>query len=376
MGQQPDEAEKPEPAKEKKSDQPLDKNKEKPPNKKAEDKTSDKKAADKTSDKKPADKKADKKAADKKADKKTADKKADKKDKKDKKADKKNDEQANDEKVHNKLDKNTEQGQPKENDASSKHLAASRPMGDIWWSNEMNRAARQTKEGIKMSGEAYIHQNSVFVKFIEDGFEWEVPHLVPADLGRAMAPDSLAGPKVKAAKKRVQQEKPVPDFLLDVVRARYATQGPKHPPIIKVEVREDRNNLSSKWRQKFQVVVKASEEYWTPTAAMNLAITFCNCYKHMLLNPSVLDFKECRDALMHYSAKHDWREAPLDWSFVADLCLKPFPKMFPNCNVESVIYMPHLQSFVQATLQALYRKPTTASQVGGVPEDCPAEWGR
>ena len=191
VGQQPDEAEKPEPAKEKKSDQPLDKNKEKPPNKKAEDKTSDKKAADKTSDKKPADKKA----ADKKADKKTADKKADKKDKKDKKADKKNDEQANDEKVHNKLDKNTEQGQPKENDASSKLLAASRPMGDIWWSNEMNRAARQTKEGIKMSGEAYIHQNSVFVKFIEDGFEWEVPHLVPADLGRAMAPDSLAGPR-------------------------------------------------------------------------------------------------------------------------------------------------------------------------------------
>ena len=64
--------------------------------------------------------------------------------------------------------------------------------------------------------------------------------------------------------------------------------------------------------------------------AMHVATTFCNCYKFMNLNPS--NFRECRDALLNYTAAGlDWEKAPLDWQVVANLCLKPFPKLLPDC---------------------------------------------
>ena len=66
----------------------------------------------------------------------------------------------------------------KENDGKAPSGAV-RAMGDIWWNNEVHRAARQTKIGIVLSGECYVHNDRVWVKFIEDGLEWPVPRLIP-----------------------------------------------------------------------------------------------------------------------------------------------------------------------------------------------------
>ena len=72
----------------------------------------------------------------------------------------------------------------------------------------------------------------------------------------------------------------------------------------------------------FLMLIKFFNPY--PVIAGNVARTFCDAYEFMTLNPRLLNFKECRDALLGYT-EHDWSKAPLKWEFIADLCLNGFP---------------------------------------------------
>ena len=134
------------------------------------------------------------------------------------------------------------------------------------WNDEHQKAQKTLANGgLLLSAEPFARDEKVMVKF-EDGMEWEVPHLVPYDLVKllkggvplpklASVDQEQAKPKAKAAAKN-KVAKPVPDYEYDIIRCRYSSQGPKHPPLIKVERREDRNDVGSRWRQRLQILVK------------------------------------------------------------------------------------------------------------------------
>ena len=203
-----------------------------------------------------------------------------------------------------------------------------RSVGDIWWSNMMGKACRQQEDGVDFSGPPFLQDGEVVVKF-DDETCWKVPHMVPQDLEHSGLPPDVPKPQPpvpkKKAKAKAQTTKPVQDFELPTVRCKYCLQG-KQSPIVKVECRVDRNDLTSKFKQRMQIVVK---EGVTARAAMHVATTFAECYHHMLLNQDVINFRECRDALFGMADKgHDWDKEKLDWRWVADLTLKGFP---PKC---------------------------------------------
>ena len=91
--------------------------------------------------------------------------------------------------------------------------------------------------------------------------------------------------------------------------------------MIKIEAREDRHDLQSKWVQKLQVVIKAN---LTVQKAMNIAKSFADSYVYMNLNPGQLNFRGCRESLLAH--KHDWETSALDWQTINKLGLKHFPK--------------------------------------------------
>ena len=206
---------------------------------------------------------------------------------------------------------------------------APKNVGDIWWSNFMGQAVRQiSKDDRENSGPPFRKDDMVYVQFASDGTLWRVPHLIPVDLaGDALPPEpgqqQQPNPKKAAKAKAAPKPRPVEDFELPTVRAKFSFQG-KNDPIVKVEAREDRNDARSRWKQKFQIVIRGS---MCATSAMNICQTFCQLYQGLNLNPSVLDFKECRDALIGMKdAGHNWAEKPMDWKHVASLCLKGFPR--------------------------------------------------
>ena len=209
---------------------------------------------------------------------------------------------------------------------------APKDVGDTWWSNFMGRACRKIEgDTHETSGPPFLHNDQVMVQF-EDQTIWRVPHLIPSDLDRMngdglpSVPSQQEQPKPKKAPKAKAKakERPVKDFEQKTVRAKFSFQG-KNDPIVKVEAREDRNDCGSRWKQKFQIVVRGE---MCANSAMNVATTFCQLYQGMNLNPSVLDFKECRDALIGMKGRHDWTQGPMDWQHVAALCLKGFPPKF------------------------------------------------
>ena len=210
------------------------------------------------------------------------------------------------------------------------------PKIDIWWDDEQGKAflrvSGKSENKLEMSKELVGGEDG-FVYAIFEGFEkWRVPHLLPDDLDKFKAGQPLpkgsaaAKPaKTPAAKRKPAKDKPVQDFeLKDIVRCRYATQGEKNPPIIKVELRQDRFDTSSKWAQKFQIVIK---DNITATYAMNVATTFAEAYVYMNLNQGMLNFKECRNALIEYTADgFDWNKQRLNWKVIDALCWR---KIFP-----------------------------------------------
>ena len=174
--------------------------------------------------------------------------------------------------------------------------------------------------GIEVSGRPFEKDGSVVVVF-EDGTEW-TPPLIPADLEKFGAAPSLPK-RTKAKAKASTGNKPVNDYILETIRAKFATQG-KSAPIIKVEARADRNDLSSGWRQRFQIVVRGD---MTAVVAMNICATFCDCYHFMNLNQGELNFRECRDLLieMGKNGTHDFTKGKMDWEKVSTDCKKAFP---------------------------------------------------
>ncbi|CAE7549667.1 unnamed protein product, partial [Symbiodinium microadriaticum] len=200
-----------------------------------------------------------------------------------------------------------------------------RKEGDIWWCEDLGRACRQLKKGIDMSGHPTVRDGSVFVVF-EDGTEF-MPPLIPADVegGKFAASSSLPKKqaKAKAKAKQASSTKPVEDFVLPTIRAKFAKQG-SSPPIIKVEARSDRHDLSSAWRQRFQIVIRGE---MTAIEAMNICATFCDCYEHMNLNQGELNFRECRDLLieMGKNGTHNFATGKMDWEEVAKQTHEAFP---------------------------------------------------
>ena len=187
----------------------------------------------------------------------------------------------------------------------------------------MQRACLESQTGPVYSSRPFEKEDEVFVKF-PDGLVWSVPHLVPADLkadgGLPAAPKTPKMQKQKPKPKATQKaEKPVEDYAYPIIRCKYCTQGSKSP-LIKVEAREDRHDLHSRWVQKVQLVVKDGHA----AKAMNVAKCLCDCYVYMNLNPSQLNFHGCRDSLL--SLSHDWTSSPLDWQAVNKLRLKHCPE--------------------------------------------------
>ena len=209
-----------------------------------------------------------------------------------------------------------------------------RAVGDRWWSNFMGLAYLQLVDGVEPSSEPYVKDDDVYVKF-PDGLEWKVPRLMPGDLKgepRKRPLPEVPGveepkPKKQAKAKSQPKHRPVEDFLLPTVRAKFCFQG-KHDPIVKVEAREDRHDSSSCWKQKFQIVIRCE---MCAAAAMNISQTFCQLYEYLNLNPAELDYKECRDSLINMkNAGHKWADGPMDWQHLAGLCLKGFPPKCPG----------------------------------------------
>ncbi|CAE7238527.1 unnamed protein product [Symbiodinium sp. CCMP2592] len=194
--------------------------------------------------------------------------------------------------------------------------------GDIKWNPELGKACWQKKEGVIISSIPFVDKNDE-VKVSFGGLLWSVPHLVPRDLDPSMpANPSRKEAKAKAVPKAKPQPKPVDDYVYPIIRCKYCTQGSKNP-LIKIEAREDRGNLHSKWVQKLQVVIKSD---LTVQKAMNVAKSFADAYVYMNLNPGQLNFRGCRDSLLAH--KHDWETSALDWQTVNKLGLKHFPR--PN----------------------------------------------
>ena len=203
----------------------------------------------------------------------------------------------------------------------------SRQVGDIWWDNVYSKAMIKTVDGgVELSGEPFVQTDQVFVTFFKGNknqeLSWRVPHLIPTDLEKGAFPLSNPDPpnKPKAkAKPKNKADKPVPNYDLPTIRYKYCLQG-KNPPIIKIECREDRFDMNSKWKQKLQIVIKDSV---TLNMASNVSRTFCDAYHNMTLNPRLLDFRECRQALLEHD--HDWEKGPLNWEIIARACIKGFP---------------------------------------------------
>ena len=187
--------------------------------------------------------------------------------------------------------------------------------------------------GCERSKQLYIHEDKVCTSFEHDDLVWVVPHLLPADLEH-YAGGKLQGvrhvetkPSQKkaksAAKKPNEQSNAFAPYVLDAVKVSYSSQGSSNP-IIKVQVRQDRNDTKSKWVQRMQVVIK---DEVSKNIAWNVAKTFADCFQFMGLVPDVTNYRECRDSLLAYGAAgyHDFEKGPLPWRTVADKCLKAFP---------------------------------------------------
>ena len=196
-----------------------------------------------------------------------------------------------------------------------------RKEGDVWWCEDLGRACRQLKKGIDMSGHPTVKDGSVLVVF-QDGTEF-LPPLIPADVEGGKFGASLPKKPAKAKAKQASSTKPVEDFVLPTIRAKFAKQG-SSPPIIKVEARADRNDLSSAWRQRFQIVIRGE---MTAIEATNICATFCDCYQHMNMNQGQLNFRECRDLLieMGRNGTHDFTKGKMDWEQVAKQTHEAFP---------------------------------------------------
>ena len=199
---------------------------------------------------------------------------------------------------------------------------------DVWWSDEMARAVMKFKhskgkEMVETSQRLEAVEGHVEAVF-DGGFRWRVPHLLPSDLESSGKFPKLGGsheqPKAKGkAKAKPSQPKPVADYILKSIRAKYSSQG-SNSPIIKIEVNEDRWEASGRWQQKCQIVLKGQI---TPTYGMNVARCFCDCFMNMRLVPDRIDYKKCRNALMEY--EHDWHSSPLSRKVVNQICLEGFP---------------------------------------------------
>ncbi|CAE7258010.1 unnamed protein product, partial [Symbiodinium sp. CCMP2456] len=197
---------------------------------------------------------------------------------------------------------------------------ASRKLGDIWWCEELGRALRQMAAGPETSTEPREKDGTVVVEFA-DGLEWSPPGLIPSDLAKfGSHGEKLPNAAKKAAAKT---PKPVQDYILETIRAKYKLQG-KCSPIVSLECREDRFNLKSSWRQKCQIVVK---DDMTAQIAMNIMATFCDCYQQMNMNQNELDFKVCRECFleMHTKGMHDFDKGKMDWEKVSEDIKKAFP---------------------------------------------------
>ncbi|CAE7891290.1 unnamed protein product [Symbiodinium microadriaticum] len=223
-----------------------------------------------------------------------------------------------------------------------KPIKEARTVGDIWWCEELGRALRQTADGPETSTEPMEKNGNVIVEF-EDGFEW-TPPLIPADLAKF---GSAASKLPKPCKKPVvRTAKPVQDYLLPTIRAKYKTQG-KSSPILSLEARQDRFDLKSAWRQKCQIVVK---DEMTAEIAMNIFSTFADCYEHMLMNQHELDFRVCRDCFleMHAKGMHDFSKGKVAWEKVAEDIKKAFPPK-PTCKAPTRVLAPHEEAPDDAT---------------------------
>ena len=201
-----------------------------------------------------------------------------------------------------------------------------RKPGEIWWDDEMGRALFKNDSGVLRSSKPYVpadDASAVMVDF-ENGIKWRPP-LMPSDLekfGALPKVDAPSDPKPKGkARAKAASTKPVGDYVLEVIRCRYASQG-KSSPIIKVEALVDRNNPKSKWHQVVQLVIKdCSANY-----AMNVCKSLADLFQNLNMNPSETNWRECRDSLLHYGASgnHDYNKEPLDWQIVPKLRLKAF----------------------------------------------------
>ena len=220
-----------------------------------------------------------------------------------------------------KAEKPNETEKPNEAEKPSKaEKPTGKASGDIQWNAELGKACWQKSEGIIVSSTPFVDKDDE-VKVSFDGLLWSVPHLVPSDLDPSKPTNPLhkvSKPKVPKAKQATP--KPIEDYVYPIIRCKYATQGSKSP-LIKVEAREDRHDLHSKWVQKLQLVIKAD---LSVGKAMNIAKTLADAYVYMNLNPSRLNFRGCRESLLGHN--HDWESSALDWQTVNKLGLKHFPK--------------------------------------------------
>ena len=242
---------------------------------------------------------------------------AEKKEKKKSDEAEKKEKKKSDEAEKKKKEKKSDEAEKKDkkSDESKKATAT----GDIKWNPELEKACWQKSEGVIISSTPFVDKDGE-VKVLFGGLLWNVPHLVPSDLDPSM-PANPPQQQMKAkAVPKAKQLKPVDDYVYPIIRCKYCTQGTKNP-LIKIEVREDRHNLQSKWVQKLQLVIK---DNLSVRKAMNVAKSFADSFVYMNLNPGRLNFRGCRESLLAH--EHDWETSALDWQTVNKLGLKHFPK--------------------------------------------------
>ena len=213
-----------------------------------------------------------------------------------------------------------------------------RAEGEIWWCEELTRALRQHTWGVERSKPLFVDGEAVCTTFEYDNLKWVVPHLIPSDLAKynggklvvARVPPKNASP-CKSKKRNPASSSSCPPYVLDVVRVCLAKQGQGNP-IVKVQVRQDRNDLKSKWVQRMQVVIK---EPVTEAIAYNVAKSFADCFQFMGMAPSETDYRECRDALLAYGAAghHDFEKGPLPWQKVQGQLFKSFPPKYLGTHI-------------------------------------------
>ena len=65
---------------------------------------------------------------------------------------------------------------------------------------------------------------------------------------------------------------------------------------------------------------------------MNVCRSFADLFQNLNMSVSDTNWRECRDALIAYgnAGKHDFKQAPMPWTVVRDMQLKPFPPA-PKC---------------------------------------------